>query len=526
MSKQDQKSSRFAGVARDPRFKRPSSKKSKTVLDSRFSRILTDKKFRGTSDTNPRGIRTVTPSGKNSKRINEDMQRFYQLAEEESEDKETDAVPRQDDSTSEAEGFRWEAESSSDEDDIRIDEHVYMEDGVEEAVEEDDVPLGDSSDRIAVMNCNWDHVTATDLFVLIESFLDANAPGRKIWKLSIHKSDFGAERLEREEQFGPLIEGMPEEDPEEDSSKTKEELKKLEDQRNAAIRRYEQSKRMYFYAIAEFDSINTACIVYDELDGVSAGFISESLDLRFVPEETPDPSEKRTPVSTADSAPSGYQPPNVEVGNLTMQHSKVTCTWDEDPPERKILMRKLTPAQIAELDLAAYLESDSEDEVDADALRKLVQGSNEEEPSVDNESSEVFGDMEMSFSRAVESVGKDISRKLNETGRIGKDDLTQWEKYLAKRKDAKKQKKLERRQQLDSQKQERIAAAKATSKSAKELRMQESKSSDDEQVDVDDIVKDSRLDKLFSDPKFAVDPTHPSFKKTSVVNELKRKNRH
>lgn len=165
-----------------------------------------------------------------------------------------------------------------------------MEEGVEEeAAEDSDVPLGDSTDKIAIMNCNWDHVTAADLFVLIQTFLEANAPGRKIKNVTIHKSDFGAERMEREEQFGPLIDGMPEDNPDDDSLKTKEELKKLDDQRNAVIRKYEQTKKMYYFAIAEFDSINTACIVYDELDGVSAGFISESMDLRFVPEDTPDP---------------------------------------------------------------------------------------------------------------------------------------------------------------------------------------------------------------------------------------------
>lgn len=200
---------------------------------------------------------------------------------------------------------------------------------------------------------------------------------------------------------------------------------------------------------------------------------------------------------------------------------------DEDPPDRKILMKKLTPAQIADLDLAAYLESsdDSEDEVDADALRKLIgTGEEESEAASDEESEEVMGDMEMSFSREVESVGKTVSKRMSETGSAAKGDLTQWEKYLEKRKDSKKQKKLERRQQLDAQKQERVALAKEASRAAKKMRMEESKHSDDEApVDNEEIVNDSRLDKLFSDPKFAVDPTHPSFKKSSIVNELKRK---
>ena len=522
---------RFAGVSRDPRFRRPATKKTKTVLDSRFKQILTDERFRGASKADPRGIKATTPDVKSKhgkKQINAEMRKFYEVEEESELEPALDAL-----SSDNEGGFHWEADSSSDED-VEADEEVVMEDGVEDEAasdsEAEDIPLGDSTDKLAIMNCSWDHVTAADLFVLIQSFLDANAPGRKLKNISLHKSDFGAERMEREEAYGPLIEGMPEDD-EDDSLKTKEELKKLDDQRNAAIRRYEDTKKMYYYAIAEFDSVNSACIVYDELEGVCAGFVSEALDLRFVPEDTPNPADKREPVSVADKIPSGYTPPNVEVGAMTMQHSKVTCSWDEDPPERKILMKKLTSAQIADLDLAAYLESASEDEdeVDVSSLRQALLGAEaagSDEESANEEEEEVMGNMEMSFSRDVESVGKDVSRRLAETGKASKDGLTQWDKYLEKRKEAKKTKKMERKQQLESQKMERISAAKEVSKASKKTRVEEAKSSDDEQVDASEIANDSRLGKLFTDPKFAVDPTHPKFTKSSVVNELKRKNRH
>jgi hypothetical protein len=203
-----------------------------------------------------------------------------------------------------------------------------------------------------------------------------------------------------------------------------------------------------------------------------------------------------------------------------MEHSKVKCTWDEDPPERKILMRKFTPAQIANMDLDAYLESASDaDEVDVGNLKALL-GADEESGS-----SEAMGDMEMSFSRAVESIGKDVSKRLAETGSANQSDLSQWEQYLEKRKDAKKSKKMERRQQIESQKIERQAAAKANTSAARKLREEEgNKSSDDEQeVDAAALAQDSRLNKLFNDPRFAVDPTHPSFNKNSVVNKIRRK---
>lgn len=515
MAKDKLTDSRFQGVSRDPRFRRPAAKKSKTVIDSRFERIFTDEKFRGTSSSNPRGIPSLTPESKKGKNVNEEMSKFYQLAPASESENETGSDSG-DESPTEAEGrFQWDAASSSDDEEVQADEEVHMDELPDEDEEEEDVPLGDSTDKLAIMNCNWDHVTATDLFVLLQSFLDTNAPGRRVLKVSVHQSDFGAERMEREEMYGPLIEGMPEDADEDDSLKTKNELAKLDEQRAAAIRNYERLKRKYYFAIAEFDSINTACIAYDELEGVCGGFVSEALDMRFVPEDTPNPADRRPPVSEADKVPASYSPPKVETGNLTMEHSKVKCTWDEDPVDRKILMKKLTPAQIADLDLAAYLESASEDdEVDAEALRKALLSDGESAASE-------MGDMEMSFSRAVESVGKSVSKRLAETGSSAKTELSQWDQYLEKKKEAKKNKKLERRQQIDAQKQERIAAARANSSAAKQLAEEDGNSSNDEAVDSATIVGDKRLEKLFSDPKFAVDPTHPNFKKTSVIKKRK-----
>ena len=493
---------RFEGLEKDPRFRRPASKKSKTVIDSRFKKVLTDKRFRGSSDKNPRGFAKkadVSVGAKKAKKSgNEDMKKFYHLAEEDEEESATE-------SASEAEGFHWDAVSTSSDD-----EPVLEDDSVEVAAEDvEDVPLGDSTDRIGVMNCNWDHIGASDLFVLIQSFLDDNAPGRKLKQIAVYKSQFGIDRMAREEMYGPLIEGMPEDDDEDDSLKTKEELKKIDSQRNVAIRKYEELKKMYFYAIAQFDSINTACIVYDELDGVSAGFVSEALDLRFIPDDVQAPD---TCSSEATKVPLGYTPPNIEVGALTMQHSKVTCTWDEDTPERKNLMKKLTPAQIADLDLAAYLDSSDDDENDGNsdedpeeriaALRKALLGAQEdEEADEEEEDQQEEGDMEMSFSRGVELAGKDIATR----GASRRTDLSQWEQYLAKKKDAKKMQKGARREKLEAQKTERKTS----------LRPNPVVSSDDEtEIDPSALASDSRMSKLFTNPQFAIDPTHQNFKNT------------
>jgi hypothetical protein len=410
---------------------------------------------------------------------------------------------------------QYEASSSSES------EEEYISESYDEEVE--DIPLGDSTDKLAIMNCNWEAIGSDDLFVLIQTFLDDNAPGRKLFKLSIHKSNYGEERMRREEEFGPEIEGLPSDDEADESLMTKDELRKIEDQRSSAIRKYEQQKKLYYYAIAEFDSVNTACIIYDEMDGVCAGVCSEALELRFVPEDTPDPSSIRDPISVTTEMPEDYMPPQADVPNLTMQHTNVKCTWDEDTPERKMMLKKLSSGQIADMDLAAYLESsESEDDAaDAAELRKALFGADmpnesDDDQNSDSSASSVYGDMEMKFSRDVESAGKDLVKRMEETGTVRSKNLTVWEQYQVKRKEAAKAKKLERKEKLEQQKQERISIAQAARNAAKRARIDETNSSDDERAVLPTTPSaglDSRFDKLKTS-KFALDPTHPKFKKS------------
>jgi hypothetical protein len=229
----------------------------------------------------------------------------------------------------------------------------------------------------------------------------------------------------------------------------------------------------------------------------------------------------------------GYTPPNVEVSNVMMQHSKVKLGWDEDPPERKILFKKLSASQIANMDLDAYLESASEEDeesmMDPNELKKLLLGKEDDDKFMEsNDGACKVGDMEMRFSREIEMVGKNVAKRLvdNEEN----EDKTVWEKYLDKRKEAKKTKRAERRVKIEKQKQERLEAARAAISSSNKSRKEEQNSSDedDEHVaanggdDLNTLAQDSRLEKLFKDPQFAVDPTHPRYQKSSLVSKIKQ----
>lgn len=52
-----------------------------------------------------------------------------------------------------------------------------------------------------------------------------------------------------------------------------------------ALREYERNKLKYYFAIAVFDSVETAEIIYQQLDGIEFEQSSMIFDLRFVPDD-------------------------------------------------------------------------------------------------------------------------------------------------------------------------------------------------------------------------------------------------
>jgi hypothetical protein len=89
----------------------------------------------------------------------------------------------------------------------------------------------------------------------------------------------------------------------------------------------------YYYAVAVFDSADTASSVYEQCDGVEFEASSNVLDLRFIPEETTfDDKDAR---DSATRMPTTYAAPVFATSAL--QASKVQLTWDDDDPKRSVL---------------------------------------------------------------------------------------------------------------------------------------------------------------------------------------------
>ncbi|KLJ07128.1 hypothetical protein EMPG_17380 [Blastomyces silverae] len=501
---------RFANIQSDPRYRLPSKRHTHVKLDKRFAHMLRDEDFSKNAAVDRYGRKLRRDDTKKQ------LERFYRLdedgedegkeereedAEEGEEEEDDNNMSVDDDAVVEKElrkadtrgydpardgGFSDSSsdESSSEEDDEDV------EDDVEEVQfpnqQQSDVPLGDVSRRIAVVNLDWDNIRAQDLMAVFSSFLP---PGGSIRKVSIYPSEFGRERMEREEMEGPPKEifaskkkkdeesdledsqlESEEEDEEEEEEKIKESIIK-EDQGDefdsAHLRKYQLERLRYFYAILICSSEAVAKHIYDAVDGTEYMSSANFFDLRFVPDETDFSND--TPRDECDRIPSGYKPSDFVTDAL--QHSKVKLTWDADDTSRKEAQARAFKGgrkEIDENDLKAYLGSDSSDDeddedggvevVDATAgdgaivtaapvklskkeaarekMRALL-GFNKDKSATESRSKGPVGDMEITFSAGLSTGASGGNVFENEPEK----DETTAEKYIRKERERKARRK-------------------------------------------------------------------------------------
>jgi len=390
---------RFSSFETDPRFRSISKRRHKTPIDKRFSRALLGKDFTETPRVDKYGRKLKADDKKQV------LQRLYRLEDEEDgEGRGTDdegdddgKVPRElqqaDKGYDPARGGGFSA-SESDENDSDSDESEQDHDAEAELDiagdmqqfqdEQADVPTGEVTDRIAVVNLDWDHIRSVDLFAVFASFVPS---GGRIEKISIYPSEFGKERMQREELEGPPKEIFKkddgddaddssseeeeeeeEDDDEDDEAAEKDLLQEANDEdfNSDALRSYQLDRLRYYYAVVVCGDKRTAEAIYEATDGKEFQASSNFVDLRFVPEDVTFDDEPR---DECTKVPTGYKP--VEFVTDALQHSKVKLTWDMHPEEvarKDTIKRAFTGSRddIAENDLRAYLASDSEHDDDVE----------------------------------------------------------------------------------------------------------------------------------------------------------------
>lgn len=281
------------------------------------------------------------------------------------------------------------------------------------------IPDGTETRRLAAVDLDWERVKAVDIYAALRSFLPA---GGRIESVTVYPSDYGLQRMKEETTRGPQgiykpldhgkakpvkwkqrqgqagdsgrgngddseeeedgskeeggsdgsgqLDSDTDEDSEDESDSalgdSKDGLQSTDDDDDSTkdevdqtqLRLYERSKLRYYYAIAEFDSVDTATRIYTECDGLEFQLTSCKFDLRFVPDEQS--FEGREVRDRVTGVPDDYVAPPA-FANLALQHTNVKLTWDADDDNRKrTLAKRVTKDELRDDDFKAYLASESE----------------------------------------------------------------------------------------------------------------------------------------------------------------------
>ncbi|KAI9798044.1 MAG: pre-rRNA-processing protein esf1 [Candelina submexicana] len=493
---------RFSNIHTDPRYRLPTKKHTHVKLDKRFAHMLRDDDFSKKATVDRYGRKLPKGAGK------KELQRFYRVDDNDNEEGvDGDAQRLDDDDDVREELERVERSydparqggfsSSSEESSLDEEDEIVGEEDEEgpanfpdvQVDQQTDVPMGEVSSRLAVVNLDWDNIRATDLMAVFSSFTPSHG---RILKVSVYPSEFGKERMEREEVEGPPPEifaqstqghkgaelnrqqqddeddkdddeGEQDEDEDEDEEIKKEILAedKGDEFDSAALRHYQLERLRYYYAVLTCSSPAISKALYDATDGTEYLTTANFFDLRFIPDDVTFEDDK--PRDECESIPDGYRPN--EFVTDALQHSKVRLTWDADDVVRKEAQKRAFTGSRAELDendLRAYLGSDSSDDDEPSASGPIVAGE-QPEPRLSKKEAErqrmrsllglsdnavslssskrepgaPVGDMQITFAPGLSSNTKQSSVFENEPEK----EETTVEKYVRKEKERKARRK-------------------------------------------------------------------------------------
>ncbi|KAJ4813268.1 Pre-rRNA-processing protein ESF1 [Rhynchospora pubera] len=460
---------RFSAMRQDPLFRRMRRKENKVVIDSRFDKIFKDKNFAGSAaPVDKRGRPKKDEKGKRF------LMQHYFNQEGESKEREAERDAKEDTEGEDEMGDRLGLDLSDSDDLSGSDESRSIDDGDEDdqysvnsdiahylMANHDDTPtIKSETHRLAVVNLDWDHIKAVDLYVVMNSCLPK---GGRILSVSVYPSEFGLKCMDIEATHGPsaLLDMQDDDDDkvhdvdadgdeDDDTSDDDGDESDVDEEKiNDKLRAYELNKLRYYYAVVVCDSSATADYLYQTLDGTEFLKTSNVFDLRFIA-DTMEFNHPHRDVAT--EAPVNYKEPDFETRAL--QHSKVKLTWEDEEPERKkVLRQKFNLDQLDELSvyLASTDESEDEDnEVDPEAKKQATRekflslldtGNNSDSDKSEGRDKE--GDMEITFNTDLEALGKKILE------RKGASEETVWESVLRRKKEKKKARKLSQSMQED-----------------------------------------------------------------------------
>lgn len=556
---------RFAGIQNDPKFKNVKKKGLKVKLDDRFSKKDLELKRKAKVD---KYGRKIGGESKDFKDFDKYFEKEDKSEDESSSDSEDEDEEEEQDQVKPAAFDRARGEvpedytsSESEDSESEMSEEESEEDLAEE-VEPTKPESGDPSKTLAVVNLDWDHVRALDLMVTFSSFLPS---GGKIEKICVYPSEFGKERMQREEKEGPPREIFPkkkhhhedESDSDVDIHDLYEEGDADREVDNAALRHYQLERLRYYYAIVYCNNVETGQTIYSNCDGTEYESTANIFDLRYVPEGMEFDDEPR---DECTELPKNYKP--LEFSTDALQHSNVKLTWDETPTDRvEVSKRAFTQKELEDMDFQAYLASEtdgSEEENDnneeaKNKLKSLVGqsltdgGQEEEEP-----------DMEITFTPGLDDSKPPAGEDHGEETTIEKVKRKEQERRKSRKqriKELKRQAEEEKKEKLRSTKNKKQIEDESEAKSKAELELLMMEDEDDTEkslnkkahFNMNEILKsekekkkrgkyqdknkivedeftpdlnDPRFNEVFENQDFAIDPSQSEYKSTKAMKEI------
>ncbi|CCF58542.1 hypothetical protein KAFR_0E03910 [Kazachstania africana CBS 2517] len=561
---------RFSRIYNDPKFKNAKTKHLKIRLDSRFSKR--DLEIRNKAKVDKYGRKT---KDEGSKKELDDFEKYFEKEDEEEkkDTEETEEKPKVDRARGEvpsdyvSSSDEYTSSESEDSEEEELDSDVESEVEIENTKPE----TGDASKTLAVVNLDWDHVKSADLMVTFSSFVPK---GGKISRICIYPSEFGKERLQREEVEGPPKELFQKKNKKKASHKedfdsdSDVDIKDLYEEGDAekdvdskALRQYQLERLRYYYAVVYCNNIDTARAIYENCDGTEYESTANMFDLRYVPDGMTFDDEPR---DECNSLPKNYKP--MQFSTDALQHSNVKLTWDETPADRvEVAKRAFSQKEIEDMDFKAYLASDSdesEEEVNENSKNKLkalvgesldfgTNGASDGESEVDMEITFTPGldEAKESEEEKEESTIEKVRRKEKERRKARKDKLKQLKK------DAENEKKEKMRSLHDKKSRKAETENEEAAKAKAELELLMIEDEDDteqslnkkahfnlneiirsekekgkkgkyqrkEKIVEDDFkpdLSDPRFKEVFEDHDFAIDPSQPEFKQTNAMKQI------
>ena len=422
---------RYQKVFNDPKFKPIPKKIHKVELnDNRFNAMFTNKEFYSTSKVDKYGRLKNQKDNKNQmeeyyiKKENNKTKKKEKIKEkkekkEENEEKEDESEEKEE----EGEGEEEESDTSEEFKEFLENMNQQNMEELRDQENEENIPMGQETSRIAIQNIDWTNIHALDLFVLLNSFCKGN---QKVIKVEIYPSEYGMKEMAKENQQGPdkqiftgetivktaetekeknekkieknmdknkekkekkeneqkkekKVEDNDEENEEDNEEENEEENENNEeDEENeeeedeiidssnegfdpVELRKYELKKLKYYYAIAYCDSVETAASLYNECDGLEIERTQSFLDMRFVPDDLT--KFPYPPKEVCDHMPANKEYNQEFKPNSALQDTKVKLTWDQGDPKRQdLISRAFHKEGFNEDDINELLvSSDSED---------------------------------------------------------------------------------------------------------------------------------------------------------------------